>query len=216
MPRWCETSKTAPDDLSHELTTPWHSVTTGVVSGECVSWLDWSSTSGIRSAVHPPGLDTGGLPFTSVGWTTKTHLAGKWKCELGSEKDQRVTLWAVNPRKNSSKMTEEDFPSWLSGNESDEHPWGRRFDPWPHSAGSRSGIAVSCGVGHRCSSDPALLWLWYRLAALPLIWPLAWEAPYAVSMALKSQKKKKMGKGLEYTFLQGGYTKKTHEDAPNH
>lgn len=26
----------------------------------------------------------------------------------------------------------------------------------------------------------------------------------------------KMGKGLEYTFLQGGYTKKTHEDAPNH
>ena len=26
--------------------------------------------------------------------------------------------------------------------------------------GLRSGIALSCGVGRRCSSDPALLWLW--------------------------------------------------------
>ena len=25
---------------------------------------------------------------------------------------------------------------------------------------------VSCGVGHRCSSDPSLLWLWCRLAAV--------------------------------------------------
>ena len=26
-------------------------------------------------------------------------------------------------------------------------------------------IAMSCGVGHRCGSDPALLWLWCRPAA---------------------------------------------------
>ena len=32
-------------------------------------------------------------------------------------------------------------------------------------------VAVSCGVGHRRSSDPALLWLWYRLAAVTLIRP---------------------------------------------
>ena len=25
----------------------------------------------------------------------------------------------------------EEFPSWLSRNESDWYPWGRRFDPWP-------------------------------------------------------------------------------------
>ena len=25
------------------------------------------------------------------------------------------------------------FPSWLSGNESDEYPRGHRFHPWPHS-----------------------------------------------------------------------------------
>ena len=31
------------------------------------------------------------------------------------------------------------------------------------------GIAVNCGVGHRCGSDLALLWLWYRSAAAALI-----------------------------------------------
>ena len=33
----------------------------------------------------------------------------------------------------------------------------------------RSGIAVNCDVGLRCSLDPALLWLWCRLAAMALI-----------------------------------------------
>ena len=50
---------------------------------------------------------------------------------------------------------------------------------------SLSGIAVSCGVGHRCGSDSALLWLWPRSVATPPIQPLAWEPPYAVSTALK-------------------------------
>ena len=49
-----------------------------------------------------------------------------------------------------------------------------------------SGIAVSCGVGHRLGSDPTLLWLWYMLAAVALIQPLAWELPYAVGAALRS------------------------------
>ena len=34
-------------------------------------------------------------------------------------------------------------------------------------------IAVSCGIGRRCSSDPALLWLWCRLVATAPIGPLA-------------------------------------------
>ena len=50
---------------------------------------------------------------------------------------------------------------------------------------------MSCGVGHRCSLDPALLWLWGRLAATALIGPLAWEPPYAVGVSLKRQKTKK-------------------------
>ena len=50
---------------------------------------------------------------------------------------------------------------------------------------------MSYGVGHRHSSDPALLWLWRRLAGTSPIRPLAWETPYALGVALKKKKKKK-------------------------
>ena len=55
--------------------------------------------------------------------------------------------------------------------------------------GEGSSIAMSCGVGHRCGSDPTLLWLWYRPAASALIGPLAWEPPYAVGAALEKAKR---------------------------
>ena len=50
---------------------------------------------------------------------------------------------------------------------------------------------MSCDVGHRCSLDPMLLWLWlwHRLVAAALIGPLAWELPYATPVALKKTKK---------------------------
>ena len=38
-----------------------------------------------------------------------------------------------------------------------------------------TGIAVSCDVGHRQVSDPELLWLCCRLAAVAPIRPLVWE-----------------------------------------
>ena len=47
------------------------------------------------------------------------------------------------------------------------------------------------GVGCRLSLDPELLWLCCRLAAVALIQPLAWELPYAMGLALKSEKEKK-------------------------
>ena len=47
-------------------------------------------------------------------------------------------------------------------------------------------------VGHRRSSDLALLWLWRRLAATGPIRPLAWEPSYAVGVVLKRQKEIKM------------------------
>ena len=47
---------------------------------------------------------------------------------------------------------------------------------------------MSCGIGHRHSSDPMWLWLWCRLAATSLIWPLVWEPPYAAGAALKKKK----------------------------
>ena len=50
---------------------------------------------------------------------------------------------------------------------------------------------MSCGVGRRCGSDQALLWLWCRPTAVGLIGPLAWELPHAANAALKGKKKKK-------------------------
>ena len=47
---------------------------------------------------------------------------------------------------------------------------------------------MSSGVGCRCGSDLALLWLWYRPAATAPIRSLAWEPPYDVGAALKRQK----------------------------
>ena len=41
---------------------------------------------------------------------------------------------------------------------------------------------MSCGVGHRHGSDPALLWLWCRPAAVALIQPVAWKLPYAAGV----------------------------------
>ena len=51
-------------------------------------------------------------------------------------------------------------------------------------------FAMSCGVGRRCDSDLALLWLWHRLAATAPIQPLAWELPYVTSAALKRERER--------------------------
>ena len=53
---------------------------------------------------------------------------------------------------------------------------------------------MSCGVGCRRGSDPELLWLWRRPAAMALITSLAWEPPYAMGVALEKTKKKKKKK----------------------
>ena len=49
---------------------------------------------------------------------------------------------------------------------------------------------MSCGVGRRSCSDPALLWLWHRQAATAPIRPLAWESPYAVEADPEKGKKR--------------------------
>ena len=61
-------------------------------------------------------------------------------------------------------------------------------------AGSVPALAqwlVSCGVGCRRGSDPALLWLWLRLVATAPIRPLAWEPPYGARAAQENGKKTK-------------------------
>ena len=42
---------------------------------------------------------------------------------------------------------------------------------------------MSCGVGCRHGSDPALLCTWRRPVATAPIQPLAWEPPYAAGAA---------------------------------
>ena len=60
--------------------------------------------------------------------------------------------------------------------------------------GLGSGVAVSCGVGCRCGSDPELLWLWPRPVAAVMTGPLAWELPCALGAALKDKKTQKKKK----------------------
>ena len=50
---------------------------------------------------------------------------------------------------------------------------------------------MNCGVGGRPGSDLALLWLWYWPMAAALIWPPAWEFPYAVDTAIQRKRKKR-------------------------
>ena len=60
-----------------------------------------------------------------------------------------------------------------------------------------SGVAVSCGVGCRHGSDPALLWLRRRPVATAPIRPLAWEPPYAAGAAQRNSEKTKKKKKLD-------------------
>ena len=60
---------------------------------------------------------------------------------------------------------------------------------------------MSYGVGHRHSSDLALLWMWHRPAATAPNPPLAWKPPYAKGVALKKDKKKKKKKKSTGTWV---------------
>ena len=50
---------------------------------------------------------------------------------------------------------------------------------------------MSCDVGRRRGLDPALQWLWCRLAAAAPIGPLASEPPHAVGVAQEMAKTNK-------------------------
>ena len=48
---------------------------------------------------------------------------------------------------------------------------------------------MSCDVGQRHGSDPALMWLWCRPVATAPIRNLAWEPPYATGGAQEKAKR---------------------------
>ena len=60
---------------------------------------------------------------------------------------------------------------------------------------------MSCGVGHRHGSDPALLWLCRRPTATAPIRPLAWEHPNAMGVALEKTKRQKKKKYKDQTIF---------------
>ena len=72
-------------------------------------------------------------------------------------------------------------------------------------SGLKSGVAMNCSTGRRCSSDPELLRLWCRLAAVAPIRPLAWEFPYGAGVAIKKKKVKKKKKKKKEIFIQEYY-----------
>ena len=80
-------------------------------------------------------------------------LAWEFPCAEGAAKKERYI-----------KTRYLDFLLWHSRNKYDQYPWRHRFDPWSRSVGQGSGVALSCGVGHRHSSILVLLWLWCRPA----------------------------------------------------
>ena len=57
----------------------------------------------------------------------------------------------------------------------------------------RNALRIQCchtwGIGHSCSWDPVLLWLWHRPAAAAPILPLVQELPYAIGAAEKKKKR---------------------------
>ena len=62
------------------------------------------------------------------------------------------------------------------------------------SLASLNGLRIWCCckyVGHRCSLDSALLWLWCRPAATAPLRPLAWELTHAAGAALNRKKENK-------------------------
>ena len=59
---------------------------------------------------------------------------------------------------------------------------------------------MSCGVGRRLGSDPALLWLWHRPVATAPIIPLPWKPPYATGAALEKTKIQKYKKKIVASF----------------
>ena len=59
---------------------------------------------------------------------------------------------------------------------------------------------MSCSVGCRLGSDPTLLWLWPRSAAVGPIQPLSWELLWAACVSLKKKILKAAREGRIVTY----------------
>jgi len=114
------------------------------------------------------------------------------KTPTGASSNPENYIWKEFPLWHSElRIQLPEFPLWLS------RLWAQlgsmRMQVWPLApltVGQRPNVAMSCGVGCRCGSNPVLLWLWCRPAATALSQPLAWDFPYAMGGILKKDKTK--------------------------
>ena len=60
---------------------------------------------------------------------------------------------------------------------------------------------MSCGIGRRRGLDLKLLWLWCRLAATALIWPLAWGLGNSVCHGCGPKKKVQLWNQRVHAFI---------------
>ena len=139
------------------------------------------------------GLTPGNRKFQGQGWNT---------CHSGDTSHKQWQCQIVNPlghQGNSLINSFEGVPvvaQWKQIRLVSMRMW-----VWSLALlmGQESGVAVSCGVDCRCSSDPALLLLWCRLAAVAPIRPLAWKLPCATGEALKGKAKQNQNKTKQHT-----------------
>ena len=86
---------------------------------------------------------------------------------------KKIFLWRAVTFPCSSQMFK---PNWRSHcgsavNEPNKYTWDYQFNPWLHSVGWGSGVALIYDVGPRQGLNLALLWLWHRPGARALFHP---------------------------------------------
>ena len=121
-----------------------------------------------------------------LGWLTivKILIFSQIDQQIQFNTNQNLSSFSDRNWQADFEICMSEFPLWCSRNESNKHPWECGFNPWPHSMGQGFGIAMNCSIGHKCSSDPTLLWLWCRPEAVASIQSLAWELAYVTVVAL--------------------------------
>ena len=112
-------------------------------------------------------------------------MSPKWVCD-------RINF-IYSEKYSTLKSARVEFPLGLSRLRTQSCLWGCGFNPWHRSVGWGSGVAESCSVGHRWSSDPGLLWLWCRPQLLLEFnpWPGNFHVPQVA--AIKKKKKNRLG-----------------------